>query len=641
MVVLASAQSFKGHRADGFKVLPQDTSDIVFIGNSITNLHNWSEAFGDVKIQNRGISAITIPELLPNLPYYLTGQPKKIFIMIGTNDLGQNGGNVSAQVVAERMKDVVSTTVGLCPNSEVYIQSIVPSLYGGRTLATINTANQLIKTYVESLGNPKLTFIDLTSLLAKVANNEDGYSYDQLHLTSKAYSAWCHEIAKYVGHETTYAPAEEISPDYGTLSNPGGTGAAPRTTVFGALPVKDDDILFLGNEMVHSGEWWELLGNLHVKNRGWGWWTPGTTLDELIAQLRPIFHDNAQPSKVFIYCGNDANNTIGNVNTTLTKYKALVDSIRTRCPHTGIYAVSLLPNNNGGPNPKTFNDALKAWAATQDSVTFVDIYSAVVGNDGKTANSTYINSNWVTGLGYAKIAEVLAQYIPCCTPLTEAKAKANLATKEEVVKAFNEAQNAQLRPKASDSDSTYWYTFCSTLRGNRYTVEGSDGKLFGSSTFADSLAAHWKFLTRTDGDLDIVNRKTGHYIAPTAAYNTQITTSDAQPSTGWQVKDAATLKMFILSSGTVELNQTNLNGLPVYNWSTGNTGNDTSDTGCQLTIARTYVGTTAEPTGISLLSQGGRTVGEGSGASYNLAGQRVSNAYKGIVIQCGKKHIAR
>ncbi len=82
---------FRNHRYDAFKVLPVNSEQIVFIGNSITNMHEWWEAFGNHNVVNRGVSGAITDEGLANIEAIAAGKPKKVFIMLGTNDLGTNG----------------------------------------------------------------------------------------------------------------------------------------------------------------------------------------------------------------------------------------------------------------------------------------------------------------------------------------------------------------------------------------------------------------------------------------------------------------------------------------------------------------------------------------------------------------------
>ena len=70
-----------------FDVLPLHSSDIVFVGNSITDGCEWAELFQNRHVKNRGISGDRSDWLLGRLDSILTAHPKKLFLMIGTNDL--------------------------------------------------------------------------------------------------------------------------------------------------------------------------------------------------------------------------------------------------------------------------------------------------------------------------------------------------------------------------------------------------------------------------------------------------------------------------------------------------------------------------------------------------------------------------
>lgn len=86
-------EPFRKHRYSSFQALPAcNDGDIVFIGNSITNMMNWYEAFGSrQEIHGRGNSGGYTQEILDNLESMIAGNPSKVFLMIGTNDLGTNG----------------------------------------------------------------------------------------------------------------------------------------------------------------------------------------------------------------------------------------------------------------------------------------------------------------------------------------------------------------------------------------------------------------------------------------------------------------------------------------------------------------------------------------------------------------------
>lgn len=69
--------------------MPNDTSEIIFLGDSIIDFCNWHELFGKYNIKNRGISGDIINGVIDRLEEIVETKPKKIFLMIGTNDLGK------------------------------------------------------------------------------------------------------------------------------------------------------------------------------------------------------------------------------------------------------------------------------------------------------------------------------------------------------------------------------------------------------------------------------------------------------------------------------------------------------------------------------------------------------------------------
>ena len=70
-----------------------------------------------------------------------------------------------------------------------------------------------------------------------------------------------------------------------------------RATLFEALPTSKKDIIFLGNSITNGGEWAELLGNPHVKNRG----ISGDRADTMLDRLHVI--TKGKPAKIFLLIG--------------------------------------------------------------------------------------------------------------------------------------------------------------------------------------------------------------------------------------------------------------------------------------------------------------------------------------------------
>ena len=162
--------------------------------------------------------------------------------------------------------------------------------------------------------------------------------------------------------------------------------------------------------------------------------------------------------------------------------------------------------------------------------------------------------------------------------------------------------------KINQPKADAYYTMCTPQRDNRYaTSNGANAEMTGNATVTD--ASKWKFVTRADGKLDIVNYANGTYISPASSNNTALRTQASLPASGWEIKAAATDGLCIIVSGNVQFNQTQSGlGYKVYNWGDGS---NTTDTGCQYLIEETEV---TEPGGGN---SGGETV-EGEKAEVEI-----------------------
>ncbi len=642
---------FRNHRYDSFKALQPAEGSILFIGNSITDMHCWPEVFKTsegkyLPIVNRGNSGTYSTEQSDNLESYLANKPKKVFMMIGTNDIATSGGlNFSPEQVLAYVKSIVARIHARSPQTKVYLYSILNNKTNNRVEATWLKANQLTKAYADA--TDKVTYIDLYDKLTNVANGGQ-WSYDNLHLTAGAYQAWAKEICQYLQEDENYT-VSTVYPD-NTLEkqNNGGLGGANgmRATYFSMLPISENDVLVFGDEFIKNGEWQELLGNPNVKNRGTGWGYGGdiaTTSKLVDATYANTGVEKKDAKAIFLYTGTgDANGTT-DLETVKASYKALVDKIKQKSPTSVIYVMSLCPTNNAGNNTSRIS-VLNAYLKTLEGVKFVDFYSTLL--NGNVANTKYFYpSNYLGALGYVEMAQAMKEALSADFPqdtntviddataearyaqaglrnqLTQVIARGLIATRgnaagqydEEKMKAFDAKMaeaNALLErnditqeqvtefanalntilnealsmPTYSTEGNEVWYQLYTPNRDSKYmTSTGAGAGVVGEDKH-NYATGMWKFVARQDGKVDIVNRADKSYLAPTAAYNTQITTSATQPANGWTLSYANTPGLFIISSGTVQLNQTTLSGTPVYNWSNGQTGTDRADTGCQYQI---------------------------------------------------------
>ena len=195
------ADSYYDRRVSLFELLPITENDIVFLGNSITDGGEFNELFGMENVKNRGITSDVIEGVEKRLDQILKGRPKKIFLLIGINDISHK---LSTEQIALNYERLVDKIITGSPQTKLYLQSIMPidndfkrykNLYG--TENVITKTNILIENIAIKKG---LVFIDLTKTLAdeNTGKLKKEFTNDGLHLTGNGYKAWIEKIRPYV-----------------------------------------------------------------------------------------------------------------------------------------------------------------------------------------------------------------------------------------------------------------------------------------------------------------------------------------------------------------------------------------------------------------------------------------------------------
>lgn len=391
---------FRAHRFDSFKNLPVRPNSIVFLGNSITDMHDWAEAFNNPHILNRGVSGALSSEILENLDPIVSGHPKAVFLMIGTNDLGSD---IAPDQVADNIRQIVERFRKESPETELYLQSILPSTVGTRTLENERATNDLIRQIAQDYD---AVYVNLWDALFDICMNHSN-TLDGLHLKASGYKIWCDIISTYLDAECVY-PDNTI--DLQTYGNLWGSNAM-RASYFSVLPVHHDDILFFGDEMVKCGEWNELLPGAHIKNRATGWGYDGTwnsiaTVSGIVdAAFGNPAGNNLLPRAMLLYTGTGNVNSDMPMDSVKAQYERLVRKIQTCAPNGTLYLVSLMPTERKNDRVVQFNSFLRQFCETSDNLNYIDIYTLLVKKG--IANAEFFSGNYLMGKGYQKVAEQL------------------------------------------------------------------------------------------------------------------------------------------------------------------------------------------------------------------------------------------
>ena len=189
------AQSeYNFQRRSLFEKLPVTSKDIVFLGNSITDGGEWNELLANPRVKNRGISGDRLDPIVG-------GQPRKLFLLIGTNDLA--AGTPAAEVVAN-VRKIVERFQSESPRTKLYVQSVFPvndsfkkyAAKHGRHDADIVAVNKGLQALCAEKG---IVYIDLWTLLAdKNGKLRADLTNDGLHLMGEGYIVWRDAVLPYV-----------------------------------------------------------------------------------------------------------------------------------------------------------------------------------------------------------------------------------------------------------------------------------------------------------------------------------------------------------------------------------------------------------------------------------------------------------
>ncbi|EKD31087.1 MAG: Sialate-O-acetyltransferase [uncultured bacterium] len=188
-------------RASLFEELPVKKSDIIFLGNSITHFGEWREIFDNKHVKNRGISGDIVQGVYDRLDPILKGQPKKIFLLIGINDVSHN---VTADSIVRGIAKIAAKIAADSPKTKLYIQSIFPvneslKMFLGATKKgdVVIEINNGLRRLCQDRG---LIFIDVYSALKSIDSEalDTRYTNDGLHLMGEGYLVWKSVVSKYL-----------------------------------------------------------------------------------------------------------------------------------------------------------------------------------------------------------------------------------------------------------------------------------------------------------------------------------------------------------------------------------------------------------------------------------------------------------
>jgi lysophospholipase L1-like esterase len=170
----------------------------IFLGNSITEMGDWKKVLNDSTVINRGIGGDITYGVLKRLKDITDRNPSKVFILLGINDIGKDIPDV---VIADNYMKIVREIHDKCPNTVIYVQSVLPVNPGLPRFPQhydkqehVLALNKLLASHAKE-GN--YTYIDIAHLFVDSSGHLDSqYTYEGLHLKPPAYVIWTDYLKK-------------------------------------------------------------------------------------------------------------------------------------------------------------------------------------------------------------------------------------------------------------------------------------------------------------------------------------------------------------------------------------------------------------------------------------------------------------
>lgn len=174
--------------------------DIVMLGNSLTEGGgDWSARLGKKNIRNRGIIGDEVMGIYDRLHQILPGQPAKLFLLIGTNDVSHD---LTADSITSLIRMTVDRIQQESPKTKLYLQSLLPinESFGRYKKLTGKTEMiPAINAKLKALAKEKdITYINLFPLFAEKGTNvlRSDLTTDGLHLKEEGYKIWGKALKK-------------------------------------------------------------------------------------------------------------------------------------------------------------------------------------------------------------------------------------------------------------------------------------------------------------------------------------------------------------------------------------------------------------------------------------------------------------
>jgi lysophospholipase L1-like esterase len=178
--------------------IPIRDTDIVFLGDSLTEGFDLEHYFKIKNIRNRGISGDTTYLVRYRLEEIVKAMPEKLFLMIGINDFFQGTDEIT---ILRHIAAILLEFQQQSPRTEIFVQSILPvkvsaTLSDEKINLAIFSINDALRIICRE---SQIQFVDIYGdFLDDEGEMDEKYTTDGVHLSKDGYDLWAKLIAPLV-----------------------------------------------------------------------------------------------------------------------------------------------------------------------------------------------------------------------------------------------------------------------------------------------------------------------------------------------------------------------------------------------------------------------------------------------------------
>ena len=202
-------------KLERFRILNQNVKkgEILFTGSSLMEQFPVNELLMtngmDQVVYNRGIGGFTTTDMLQHMEEMIFGtEPSRIFINIGTNDIGSP--EYQLEALLERYEEIIVRIQERLPEAEIYMMAYYPvnetdkipegewgkTAFVTRTNENINIANAAIENLAAKKG---CRFINVNEGLADERGKlKKEYTIEGIHMYANGYQVVLQNLKKYL-----------------------------------------------------------------------------------------------------------------------------------------------------------------------------------------------------------------------------------------------------------------------------------------------------------------------------------------------------------------------------------------------------------------------------------------------------------